>query len=920
MRIKKNKKFQILRKPRIDESYIVKIRRRKSYIKKSNSSNTTIVGNQIPRRSLISQVREEYYRYKFYFVVDFKKLIELEDKIKVRVSVRVNQKQKRYSMFSDLSNTTSKGLVASLYGKNKDIRSDIANSDRDGLIRRKYINPLRSMNPKKLKNRKKLNDRELFGTITSTETVNMRAARRAGKDVQLAQKSVNTSDPYMINSRGFSSNYEKCFTVGLDPASVLFGTDDETPADPRKSGTFVRPRLNSGRLAKDSVMFSMRDAFQDTATVISTSQLETDGDVSINTKKIHRIRLLSTIMMLKRSEIGSGGEFFVIFDLINSKGLILQTLKMKINHAENISDYYAPKSLVESRLDQSMMSNKNSARITLVRRDRNIIASDIYIRNVNEILPLSVSSFSRFKRIKFKRGHRSYSQKQRFALTRNDGTMTIMRAVAVSKTGDVYGGFTSSTVTRQSFVPYATSLYTTVVSEKGIKVEVIDSTKNVIGVCFEKRNVSIKEKHFKRIYNSHGGDKEYEAMSVNQSGIPMVRSRGNRNINSFAIVDENVKEGQLYEYRARLYLDTGITKDSTLSRFQVFTRPMDFLKLVIANKKVKRSKFSSKVSEIVQGSPVSVTFNIAYSFPSTDSTEILDALSAAGLDDLYSDDLDDIKASLNNLIFFTVERYNTKTGETFYLGTFPTEKTIVDDGASTNAPSPLTGQIYKYRATASLVSPEEAVTFIKQKNSNSTTSFTSTSNIRDPSRIATIRTSAISDAAEATSEAAKTASFILSKSRKSFSKSSFSKGNLKSDQATVASVETIMSEFSTGDFLDFTVRTGAKRVRVKQGRISIGSRAGPIVKWIPTIRGGGVGHLIDFFVIIATKQGSKYVAGTCTNIPGETCRFVDHKNKNFIGRITYAIIPVFLDGNIGNETIVGSTRLINRNDKFRRGN
>ena len=77
-------------------------------------------------------------------------------------------------------------------------------------------------------------------------------------------------------------------------------------------------------------------------------------------------------MVLKRSEIGSSGSFFVILDLVDDKGLIYQTLKIKIDHDENIRDYYAPKSLVESRIDQSMASNKNSARVTLVRRDKNI--------------------------------------------------------------------------------------------------------------------------------------------------------------------------------------------------------------------------------------------------------------------------------------------------------------------------------------------------------------------------------------------------------------------------------------------------------------------------------------------------------------------------------------------------------------------
>ena len=405
-----------------------------------------------------------------------------------------------------------------------------------------------------------------------------------------------------------------------------------------------------------------------------------------------------------------------------------------------------------------------------------------------------------------------------------------------------------------------------------------------------------------------------------QSGVSMIQSRGNRAMNTFVVVDRNVKEGQLYEYRAKLYLDCGVTRDSTLSRFQVYTRPMDFVTMSIENKRTKKSRLSSKVTEMVNGSPMSISFDVAYSVQSTETSSLLDSLTDAGLRDLYSDDIESIKASLDNLVFFNVERYNSRTGETFYLGSFPAGTSIVDDGVATSGPSPITGQIYKYRVTASLVSPEEAVTFAKQKASTSTQSFKSTLNIRNPSRISAIRTSAISAIATETSSEAKQATFIMSKSRKSFSKSSFQKGNIKSDQAIVATVEEIMNEFSTGDFVDFNVSTGGKRIRIREGRISIGSRAGPIVKWLPVLRGSSVNHIIDFFVVIATKQGSKYVAGTCLNVEGETCRFVDHENKRFIGNISYAIIPIFLDGRAGDEVFVGSTRLINRNDKFRRGN
>jgi hypothetical protein len=142
---------------------------------------------------------------------------------------------------------------------------------------------------------------------------------------------------------------------------------------------------------------------------------------------------------------------------------------------------------------------------------------------------------------------------------------------------------------------------------------------------------------------------------------------------------------------------------------------------------------------------------------------------------------------------------------------------------------------------------------------------------------------------------------------------------LKSAETIVARTEEIMSEYSTGDTKDFILNTGAGVIRAKNRRISIGSRSGPIVKWTPMLKGGEVNHLVDFFIVLAKKQGEEYIAGTCLNTASEECRFVDYSNKDFIGRIIYSVIPIFLNGSKGKKIRIGSTLMINRNDKFRRG-
>ena len=183
MRFKKDKKFRVISKPRFDESYIIRIRKRKTRRKVNNATQGIgRVGGRLPRKSNIKTFEEEYYRYKLYFIVDLRKALDIERRLKLRISIRKNTKQSRYSMFSDLDNQQSQGLIASLYGKNRDIRSNIVTADKEDLLVRKYMNPLKGINPRKVRRAGKLTDRQLFGTVMATELMSPKELKQARKE------------------------------------------------------------------------------------------------------------------------------------------------------------------------------------------------------------------------------------------------------------------------------------------------------------------------------------------------------------------------------------------------------------------------------------------------------------------------------------------------------------------------------------------------------------------------------------------------------------------------------------------------------------------------------------------------------------------------------------------------------------------
>ena len=912
MKIKKAKKFIVLKKPLFDESMIDNI----------YENEKTVINQQTQVPELVG---EELIDYKFYFVADMRVAIT-NNLNKVRFSVRKGLKQKNHPFFKDLTNKTSKGIVAALFAKNADRKSAIFTADRDGLIHRSYIDLFKYFDNFKLRNAKKLSDRELFGTILTTSVINTKKMRKLGKNQQLSQKSITSLKRENLNSRQFSANYEKAISIGRDPASLLFPTDDETPADPRRRGTFSRKSILTGNSATDGCLTSLRYQAIGTSTSDTTStdkssvsQLPAGSSVAITTMQPNRYQIIPVSVTLKKSDLAGRRNFFVTLDIINSRRIIAQTLVIKINHQKNLDDYYAPISGIESKISFPFDSNKKSARISLKKDDPNIAGCDIYIREISETYPLLSTQFKKVKRVRFRSGGRTYSESVRypvnevFTIPHVEDKMTVMRVVPISRTGKTFGNFSSSVKKNGPFVPFRAAV-STMSTDKGILVSLQNVSPNVAGVCFQKRNITLHEKNFTKVIEPLESHPNNTSIDSPGQGAGSLKSKGG----VFSTLDRHVREGNLYEYRALLYLREGVDRISVMSRFETFITPMKFISTTISSMRVSTPKSKPIRSEVAGiNAEVNISFNISFEIAPTDADKIMDGLAAAGLSNLYSAELASVKSSLQSLIFFNIERYNMYTGETFYLGSFPPDKMITDDGITTDALCPIMGQLYRYRITPCLVQPDVAVQSIQSVASSRTEpspALGSRTALRNPSTYAKLRNTYTSVAAIVSNPSILEANYINTKGAKNFSRSSFEKGTVPTSNSIVS-----LSDFSTGDFVDKTITTGMEYVKIKNVSVSMGKRAGPILRW----KSAGANTskaFVDFFVILAKKQGEKYLVGTCHRLSNNDFRFVDFSNKDYVGVIEYFLKPVFLSGKMGDELSLGSALMLDRNTRFRRGN
>ena len=429
------------------------------------------------------------------------------------------------------------------------------------------------------------------------------------------------------------------------------------------------------------------------------------------------------------------------------------------------------------------------------------------------------------------------------------------------------------------------------------------------------------EKNFKRVIGETVIDKNDTSFRTPGSGAASLVSKGIAG-DIFKTIDLNCASDHLYEYRARLYLKGGVTKTSQVSRFQKYIKPLELVSTIISNISVNpitAAPLRSEISGI--NSPVRISFDVDFEIFPTSADKILYALEAAGLESLYEKDIASIKASLQNLLFFNIERYNLATGETFYLGPIPQGTRLVDDGIVSDALGPIMGQNYSYRITPCLASPDiavQSITLIGTSRSTPRQVVKNITDLRNPATFAQLQNLQInslgSQQQQLPSFFALTADNIRVKAVKNFSKLSFTRGTVPTSNLTFG-----LTDFSTGDSIDIPISTGYASVSIKNVNLSLGMRSGPIVRW-RSAGGRSARKLVDFFVVLAKKQGEKYTAGTCHRLASDNFSFVDSSNKDYVGIIEYSVKPIFLDGKVGDELLVGTMLMPDRSSKFKRGN
>jgi hypothetical protein len=910
-KIHNRKKAKICGIPNFDESLIENIRD-----EVVTRVNVDASDNEESGTAYVTE--EKYYDYRAYFSADLRKAISSGYTI-ARVSIRTELGQITYKLFDQVEDQASMDkILATLYGKSKDNQAQMIVDDARGVITRSFISLINNINSFKIRNAQNLSDRELFGVRNQTVLIDPKELKKHGTNLQLAQKNINILDKNLVDSHNFFSLvYEEMMTQGRDPADTVIITKQETPADKRSEGCFTSPSVLTGNIVTDSLRMSAMKKYlgitKDGSSVDTSVSRFPDGkSIAVNKDVVDRVRLISHTFSVPHSVVSGRQYIWYVIDMIDNKGVIGQTVKMRINHRQNIEDYYTPSSIPDCSVSASSSSSAHRFKYSVSKNDSNTSKCMLFSRTLKQSSDMTLVPFSNGIEIPFRRNSTKTSKITNNYIPKQSGKIIISRVTPISKVGVQYGNFNSSVIKKGPYIPCRTSLCT-YPRKNGIVIILHSSSPDVAGVVFEKRDVTRNERKFKIVKNAEFEPNDPSAALIDKK----FGSLGALAMKTFTCVDANVTEGRTYEYRARLKLKYGIDKTTFPTRFQKFSKITEMINVMTSQPVISENQTQSgTITSYPEHAKVKISFTVGFTMAQTDSTKILEALSAAGLSDLYSTELSQIKTQLDNLVFFDVHRFSVYTGETSYLGSFPQGSTIVDDGTQTSALAPLKGQRYRYRVEAMLVAPGEAVTDIqKQLSNNSHSLVDQTNNLRNPQVILNLRGRAVDQAASANRGSSNAASigYASGKAEKYYSISSMQDGTIA--MSTVS--EGILSKYPTGDYIDVGVVT-AKNFAISPGTITFGnSKTGPVLRWQVA---GDSFTIVDYFVVIAKKQGRKTIVGKCHCLKSGNIAYVDLVNKSFVGTIEYSILPVLYTGDTGIEEKIGTINIPNRQKIFRRSN
>jgi len=588
----------------------------------------------------------------------------------------------------------------------------------------------------------------------------------------------------------------------------------------------------------------------------NASQVSKNKKISMMTRTTSESTNINTSI-----QVSTNKNFYLSLRLINSNGIIVQSETKSIDHNTNIDDLYS--STIKPNISAQRL-NDSTMRISVNQMDPNSNKVIVLYKTIDN---QTFSKGSGYKKIG------EYDAKLKgdaIEISKNisPGSHVIVRAICISRKG-IYGSF-SDVVVKPSIVPSdymlddkdsSISIFSRNTGT-GIIVEIPRVVGDPVAVKFLKREVT----------NTSSSIDKFKILDNNKNEL----FHKNK---PFQIIDKDVHDGHTYEYKCKLIFKNGTERQSNNSSISKRVKPFDSIGL---------SLDSPSVARLGREGNYSVALNCDVSIPSSDADTVRSVFSNLGLLDLFSSEFEDVKSQFETISMVKIMRLDVTTGEIYDCGEYPAGS-FTDRGDSLKGrPCPVSGSEYIYIVKTLIRVPDQVISEIKTaqsyRNSNKFDKIQSAVSGRDDG-----------------------SSIDPNFSEKFFTPIAIRRSTVSYGIALVKNHAG--NTFEIGEIgVEKIVRvsTPKKSISIRPKRISVNFRKEVIVEW----RVRGDISEIDHFIITSTRNGVTVPTGVHhSTSKNSSFKYVDTNQLKIPGDVTYGIIPVFSNYDVGLQTSLGNVSI-----------
>lgn len=498
-------------------------------------------------------------------------------------------------------------------------------------------------------------------------------------ETNLAERNVNDGD--ITDNQKFKLSAMNLLHISnIDPGS-LTGQRTNTIIPASISTTGVKPNrvFSSKNLFKTNINAkTLISGFLQPKNISTQFELNLDDYINVSEQQEQTIIAIDEKFNIPNLVIPDG-EFYFILELLNDKGLVLQTLSGLVNHAHNIRLLKKP---TQRPIVKILPINKNGKVVFEIKQtDPHASSVNIYRKETKLSVPSTDAAFTYVGKVELQ-----YGQSGRVEDLVSSINPITYRFIPVSDEDNQGSIFTSLVAVfsnntakkiKHNNKPNFVSMISDV-KERSIEIQINNFPSEIIAVELLRKDLTIKQKTFVRVKDS----------------IFLLNATGNTSV---VIDDIDIKPNRIYEYQVLLHYKNG-SIDFSSSNIIVEFNP-------IINNVLTLDLNDAKIT--TEGSTYDVTFNIVSSQIKDNADLLKEYIQSQNLLTEFQSNLVLNKENIKKLFATEVTRTNLTTGEVENFGIF-SEQIFSDKkiGQQKNVKPVLPGFEYKYTVTVYLRSPE----------------------------------------------------------------------------------------------------------------------------------------------------------------------------------------------------------------------